>query len=74
MAVENVELVHECSPEHLRMRTARINEDKEIQDCNHRYTLWFTEKSTADSKDNTGLEGLYKDLVFLSHGLAAVQG
>ena len=27
MAIENVELMHECSPEHLRMGTARLKSD-----------------------------------------------
>ena len=29
MALENVELVQECSPEHLRMRTVRLTYEKE---------------------------------------------
>ena len=32
MAIENEELMHECSPEHLRMGTARWKEDKETEE------------------------------------------
>ena len=32
MAIENGELMHECFPKHLRMGTARMNEDKETEE------------------------------------------
>ena len=32
MAIGNVELVHECFPEHWRMGTARMKQDKETDE------------------------------------------
>ena len=32
MAIENLKLIHECSPEHMRMGTATLISDKETEE------------------------------------------
>ena len=32
MVIKNMELMHKCCPQHLRMGTARMKEDKETED------------------------------------------
>ena len=39
MTVENVELMHECFPKHLRMGTARMKEDKDTEEEGHKRTV-----------------------------------
>ena len=36
MAMEKVELMHECFPKHLHMGTARMQDDKETEEDNQK--------------------------------------
>ena len=48
MAIENGELMHECSPEHLRIGTARLKLDNGIEEEGK--TRMNVERSAADTK------------------------
>ena len=53
MATENGELMHECSPEHLRIGTARLKLDNGIEEEGKK--RMDVERSAADTKKSHAL-------------------
>ena len=54
MAIENMELMHECSPKHLRMGTARLKEEKESEEEGKK--RMNVERTTADTKIRSAVQ------------------
>ena len=69
MAIRNVELMHECSPEHLRTGTAKTKYDKEKEEEGQKKRVSLRKENTKKSPDGLTVTKAYRSPRVANHNL-----
>ena len=68
---KNGELMHDCSPKHLRMGTARLKQDNETEEESKKMRM-NVERSTADTKKRSHVQSLCRVVTSVTHDSPSV--